>query len=370
VIFHLKPTLSENSLKPDNRNDNIKFGCYIHQDGLKYKDILNITLVCEKLGYDSIWLKDNFTPWISDYISLSSNNKNNTSISSSTVGQAKLNETTMLECWTTISSLASITTKIKVGAILVNLYRNPSIVAKMASSLDVISNGRLEIGLSAGWFEKEAHAYGFAFPTRSAKVEMLEESVVILRKMLRIENTDAKVSFNGKYYNISNIECNPKPIQKPYIPIWVGGGGKKALGVVAKYADGWNYGLCSYDEYTKKLSILKNYYNTNSNQLGNSNRNYNDIFKAWHGVILLGTEEKELKNRSANILEEKRTWKDSNLITAGTPNTILKEINKYIDIGVTYFTIHFPDLPNTRSLRLFAEYIISHFKNKSSSTES
>ena len=81
-------------------------------------------------------------------------------------------------------------------------------------------------------------------------------------------------------------------------------------------------------------------------------------------------EVKELKNRSAKILEEKRTWKDSNLITAGTPNTILKEINKYIDIGVTYFTIHFPDLPNTRSLRLFAEYIISHFENKSSSTES
>src|SRR5207249_1408821 len=103
--------------------------------------------------------------------------------------------------------------------ILVNLYRNPAIVAKMASSLDIISNGRLEIGLSAGWYEKEAQEYGFAFPSNSTRVKMLEESIVILRKMLRNEDTLSPVSFKGKYYDILNAECNPKPIQRPYIPI-------------------------------------------------------------------------------------------------------------------------------------------------------
>jgi alkanesulfonate monooxygenase SsuD/methylene tetrahydromethanopterin reductase-like flavin-dependent oxidoreductase (luciferase family) len=96
-------------------NENIRFGCYIYQDGLKYKDILNIALECEKLGYDSLWLKDNFVPWISDYhISFDSKNDNNTTSTTKAIPQEKFNEKrTMLECWTTLSSLASATTKIR-----------------------------------------------------------------------------------------------------------------------------------------------------------------------------------------------------------------------------------------------------------------
>ena len=347
------------------KNENIRFGCYIYQEGLKYKDILNITLECEKLGYDSLWLKDNFIPWISDYISFNNSNNNNTSAAKGGIVQEKFNERTMLECWTTLSSLASVTRKIRLAAILVNLYRNPSIVAKMASSLDVISNGRLEIGVSAGWFEKEARAYGFAFPSNSARVQMLEESILILRRMLGSANenniNDYIVSFKGIYFKISNAECNPKPIQKPHVPLWIGGSGKKTIALVAKYADGWNYGLCSYEEYVEKLSILKNYCNNNKSD---NIRNYRDIIKAWHGILFLGSSEDELKSRREMILGKNRIWKGSELVIAGTPDTILREINKYVNIGVTYFTIYFPDLPNTTSLRLFAKNIIPYFRNK------
>ena len=350
-------------------NENVRFGCYIYQDGLKYKDILNIALECEKLGYDSLWLKDNFIPWISDYhISFDSKNDNNTSATKA-IPQERFNEKrTMLECWTTLSSLASVTTKIRLGAILVNLYRNPSIVAKMASSLDVISNGRLDIGLSSGWFEKEAQAYGFAFPSNSVRVEMLEESILILRRMLtnsesqnnNVNDCDT-ASFKGKYFNISNAECNPKPIQKPCIPIWIGGSGRKTLALVAKYADGWNYGLCSYARYIDKLSMLKNYCNNNKSD---NNRSCRNIIKAWHGVIFLGSNEDELKNRKEMMLDKKMIWKESELVIAGTPDTILREIKKYVDIGVTYFTIYFPDLPDMISLQLFAKNIIPYFRNK------
>ena len=328
-------------------NENVRFGCYIYQDGLKYKDILNIALECEKLGYDSLWLKDNFIPWISDYhISFDSKNGNNTTNTNKSISQERFNEKrTMFECWTTLSSLASVTTKIRLGAILVNLYRNPSIVAKMASSLDVISNGRLDIGLSAGWFEKEAHAYGFAFPSNSVRVKMLEESILILRGMLtnsESQNNNVNdcytASFKGKYFNISNAECNPKPIQKPRIPIWIGGGGRKTLALVAKYADGWNYGLCSYAGYMEKLSMLKNYCNNNKSD---NNKTYHNIIKAWHGILLLVSNEDELKNRKEMILDKKMIWKDSELVIAGTPDTILREIKKYVDIGVTYFTFIF-----------------------------
>jgi alkanesulfonate monooxygenase SsuD/methylene tetrahydromethanopterin reductase-like flavin-dependent oxidoreductase (luciferase family) len=363
------------NLKGDKKSNNIKFGCYIYQDGLKYKDILRIILECEKLGYDSVWLKDNFIPWIQDYISFNSNN-NNKNNSSEHHRQEKYQEQNqkqhykeepsermMLECWTTLSSLASVTTKIRLGAILVNLYRNPSVVAKMASTLDFISNGRLDIGLSAGWYQREAQAYGIAFPASSVRIEMLEESVIILRQMLSAENenNNGKISFDGRYYNISNTECNPKPIQKPHIPIWIGGSGKKTLKVVAKYADGWNYGLCSYDEYAEKLSVLKNY--CHNNKVSGS-RSYDDIIKAWHGILFLGIDETELRSRNMNISYKKGIVKDSKLVIAGTPKTILREIKRYLNIGVTYFTVCFPDLPDTRSLQLFAEHIIRHFRNR------
>ena len=353
-----------------NAKKDIKFGCYIYQDGLKYKDILRITLECEKLGYDSVWLKDNFIPWIQDYISINSNTGSNTDNSSDFHRQEKQQyneeptETMMLECWTTLSSLVPVTTKIRLGAILVNLYRNPAIVAKMASTLDHISNGRLDIGLSAGWYQREADAYGITFPTASVRVEMLEESVIVLKQMLRAENknNNGKISFKGRYYNISNAECNPKPIQRPGIPIWIGGCGKKTLRVVAAYADGWNYGLCTYDEYVKKSTLLKNYCHDNNNSDGS--RNYDDIIKAWHGIVFLGIDESELRSRNTNTSCKKGIKKDSKLVIIGTPETILREIKKYLNIGVTYFTLCFPDLPDTRSLQLFAEHITHHFRNK------
>jgi alkanesulfonate monooxygenase SsuD/methylene tetrahydromethanopterin reductase-like flavin-dependent oxidoreductase (luciferase family) len=194
---------------------------------------------------------------------------------------------------------------------------------------------------------------------------MLEESILILRRMLGSANenniNDYIMSFKGKYFKISNAECNPKPIQKPHVPLWIGGSGKKTIALVAKYADGWNYGLCSYEEYVEKLSILKNYCNNNKSD---NIRNYRDIIKAWHGILFLGSSEDKLKSRREMILAKNRIWKGSELVIAGTPDTILREINKYVNIGVTYFTIYFPDLPNTTSLQLFAKNIIPYFRNK------
>jgi alkanesulfonate monooxygenase SsuD/methylene tetrahydromethanopterin reductase-like flavin-dependent oxidoreductase (luciferase family) len=116
-------------------NENgIRFACYIYQQGLEYMDIRRIVLECEKLGFDSVWLKDNFTSsWLNTYFS----NKEDEEPSS---------EDPILECWTTLSSLAALTKRIRLGAILVNIHRLPSITAKMLSTLDIISNGRIEFG--------------------------------------------------------------------------------------------------------------------------------------------------------------------------------------------------------------------------------
>ena len=319
-------------------NENgITFACYIYQQGLEYTDIRRIVLECEKLGFDSVWLKDNFTSsWLNTYFS----NKEDEEPSS---------EDPILECWTTLSSLATLTKTIRLGAILVNIHRLPSITAKMLSTLDIISNGRIEFGLSAGWYENEIKSYGLPFPKASTRVEMLEEGVIIIKRML----TENQASFEGRHYTIKDAKCSPKPIQKPHPPIWIGGGGKKTLQLVAKYADGWNYGLCTYEEYLSKISILRNC----CKAVG---RDYEKIAKAWHAIMLLGQDDNEiimLKNRMDK-------WKKTVAII-GTPNDIIREIKKYMVIGgVRYFTIHFPDLPDLRSLNLFAKSVIPYFRNR------
>ena len=319
----------------------IKFACYIYQQGLEYTDIRRIVLECEKLGFDSVWLKDNFTSsWFNGCFS----NKEDDD-------EQPNSEDPILECWTTLSSLATLTKRIRLGAILVNIHRIPSVTAKMLSTLDVISNGRIEFGLSAGWYENEIKSYGLPFPKASTRIEMLEESIIIIKKML----TENQASFEGKHYTIKDAKCSPKPIQKPHPPIWIGGGGKKTLQLVAKYADGWNYGLCTYDEYLSKISILRDC----CKAVG---RNYDKIIKAWHAIMLLGQNDNEiimLKNR-VNI------WKENPKVAiVGTPNDIMKEIKRYMVVGdVRYFTIHFPDLPDLRSLNLFAKSVMPHFRNR------
>jgi len=356
------------------RNNNIKFGCYIYQDGLENKDILHIVSECERLGYDSIWLKDNFIPWIQDYTILHSSSKSNDVLNKNNQTDHQSEDRSqpqhyqqrkrrmMLECWTLLSSLAPLTTKIKLGAVLVNLYRNPAITAKMASTLDSITNGRLELGLSAGWYQKESKGYGIEFPTSgSTRVQMLEESIIIIKRML--QDKDGKISFKGKYYNILNAECNPKPIRKPHLPIWIGGGGEKTLEIVSKYADGWIYGLSSFNEYLQKLSILKNYCN-NSNKGTIHSRRYENIIKGWHGVLLLGKDKNDIRKRKIKVVEKQGAWKNSRLVISGTPHAILDEIYKYLNIGVTYFIIYFPDLPNTTSVQLFAKKVIPSLRNR------
>jgi alkanesulfonate monooxygenase SsuD/methylene tetrahydromethanopterin reductase-like flavin-dependent oxidoreductase (luciferase family) len=117
----------------------------------------------------------------------------------------------------------------------------------------------------------------------STRIEMLEESIIVIKKML----TENQASFEGKHYTIKDAICSPKPIQKPRPPIWIGGGGKRTLQLVVKYADGWNYGLCTYDEYLSKISILIDC----CRAVG---RDFERITKAWHALMPLGHNDNEI----------------------------------------------------------------------------
>jgi F420-dependent oxidoreductase-like protein len=206
----------------------------------------NLVSRAEDRGFDSFWVMDHFHQI-------------------SVLGKP---EEPMLEGWTTISVLAGITTKIKLGTLVTGvIYRYPSVLAKIAATLDVLSKGRLFLGIGASWNEEESLAYGIgisgggnsssshvSFPSNKERLLRLEEAIRIIRKMWTEEPS---ASFSGKYYQIQNAYCNPKPIQKPSPPILVGGSGERmTLKIVAKYADACNL-FGGPKTITRKLDILK-----------------------------------------------------------------------------------------------------------------
>jgi alkanesulfonate monooxygenase SsuD/methylene tetrahydromethanopterin reductase-like flavin-dependent oxidoreductase (luciferase family) len=260
----------------------------------------------------------------------------------------------IFECFTLLSALAVITEKVKIGQIVVcSSYRNPSLLAKMLSTLDIISNGRVELGIGAGWYEQEYLAYGYDFSSNITRIMQLDESIKIIKAMW----IEKYASFQGKYYKIKDAICNPKPIQKPHPLIMVGGSGEKyLLKVVAKHADRYNLFFGSPNEMKRKISILKEYCNT----IG---RNYKKDIQ--YSVVLPCIIRESEDEVNKVLIQNKRKDKSVeqyiqylvNGITIGTSEKILQGISKYLDIGVRHFVLHFIGL-NDSSLRLFDSKVI------------
>lgn len=258
-----------------------------------------------------------------------------------------------LESWTTINYLMGIFRNLSFGHIvLCNSYREPSLLAKMVSTLCTFSPGRFILGIGAGWKKDEYLSYGYKFLKDSSRIEALKEAVQILRQMW----TRKTVSFNGKYYKISNAFCVPKP--RPIPPIMIGGGGEKlTLRVVAEHADWWNYGNLTLEEYSHKLEILKNHCDI-------VGRKYANIKKTWLGCIAVSESnanvQKILQNSPFITREERFNAMQTTLF--GKPEVIIQKLVDFVDLGVEYFIFRFLDFPSTVGLELFIEQISSEFK--------
>lgn len=282
------------------------------------------------------------------------------------------------ELWTTFSFLASITKKIRFHpGVLSNTFRHPSILAKMAATFDVISGGRLDFGIGAGWHIKEHNAYGIPLPKPKTRIEMLEEAVRLIKAMW----TNELASFQGKYYNLKNAVCEPKPVQKPHPPITIGGGGEKyTLRVVAELADRCNfvktpspaaqrlleshlvpYGkpfdpLLTPQEYKNKLEVLKRH-------CKDVNRDFNEIEKTIFTHVLMARREKELEEKLSDIMPKNSPVEEfiARRIV-GTPEQCIQKIKRYLDeAGITYFHLGFMDLPRRECMKLFAEEVMPAF---------
>ena len=296
---------------------------------MQYEFSKNISKAVEhSSGFHSIYTYDHFLPYYAP------NNRNE-----------------LFECFTLLSSIATITNKAKLGQVVTcNSYRNPALLAKMLSTLDVISNGRIELGIGAGWHEEEYRQYGYDFPSTVVRIDQLDEAVSVIKAMW----SKQKASFRGKYYTIKDAICNPKPLQKPHPTIMIGGSGEKyLLRVVAKHADRYNHPCGSVNLLKRKISKLKEH-------CARIGRNPKEIEYSILIACLIG-EDKVIKEmvyqRKKQVHGMQQVREEENASLVGSPENIISGLNRYINIGITHFIMDFVGL-SENTIKLFDSRVI------------
>ena len=192
----------------------MKFSIFTGMTGTTWDEILTLWRHADQTGWDAACVTDHFMPNTAD----------------------RVGDT--LECWTALAALAGLTTRLRVGTIVSgNTYRHPALLAKMATNVDIIARGRLICGVGAGWQENEHRAYGMDFYTTRERLARLDEACHVMKALW----TQDKADYKGKYYQLEGAPLMPKPVQKPYPELMIGGGGEKVtLRIAARHADHWN----------------------------------------------------------------------------------------------------------------------------------
>jgi F420-dependent oxidoreductase-like protein len=313
----------------------VKFGVFVPQGWQmnlveipdpveKFEAMTNVARVADEGGWDSIWVYDHFH----------------------TVPTPQL-ETTF-ECWTTTATLARDTTRVRIGQMTgCNGFRNPALYAKIASTVDVASHGRLDAGIGAGWYAHEWRAYGYGFPETPERMRMFREAVEIIHKMW----TEDYPVFQGKHYQIDKPINEPKGAQKPHPPFWIAGGGEQVtLKLVAQWGDACNIGRDA-ETIRRKLEVLKRH----CDALG---RDYDGIIKSAEADVVLideGVDPEQVRARG-----DFPTFGWPTLI--GTPGQIRAHIHDLVDAGIDYVIVYIPRLAYDREpLHRFAHEVIPHF---------
>jgi F420-dependent oxidoreductase-like protein len=292
---------------------------YPGEHGNHFDTTLAVVRACEQAGLDSVWMADHFMFPDREHPE---------------------KEVPVLECFVVLGALAAATSKIRIGQLVAGVpYRNPALVAKMCTTLDVISHGRSIIGLGAAWHEPEFTGYGWPFPPLRERMEMLEEGVQVIDRML----TQRPASFTGKHYTINNAFNDPLPVQKPRPPILIGGSGEKVtLRLVAQYADYCNVGG-DPAEVGHKYSVLRQH----CEDVG---RSFEEITLCNNLGIVLARDEEELKAKQARY----PGFGD----IQGTPDMVVSLLREYANVGSQYITFHMPDAEEIEPILLLGEEVL------------
>jgi alkanesulfonate monooxygenase SsuD/methylene tetrahydromethanopterin reductase-like flavin-dependent oxidoreductase (luciferase family) len=253
------------------------------------------------------------------------------------------------ECLTTLAALARETEDVYLYPKTVNdLLRHGPLLAKIAATLDGVSEGRLKLGMGAGWKRDEAEAYGYEWPGAPDRLRAMEESIEIAVGLW----TNDSFSYDGEYYSVDEATCTPHPVQEPYPPIMVGGGGEEfTLRIAAKHADCWNF-WGSVDVMERKLSVLADHCET-------YDTDYDAIQSSWFARCVIRETEAEVEallDRAPRFRPENLDETENHLV--GTPAQVVAEIERYRDLGIEELVVEFVDFPETTGAELFADEVV------------
>lgn len=303
-----------------------EIGVYLPQMGFAFDEVLHRAHRCEELGIDSLWLYDHlYGPGMPDYPSM--------------------------EAWTLATALLSRTERLRVGhMVLCNQFRHPVTLAKMATTLDQISAGRLSLGIGSGSIEDEHRRAGLPWGSFAERSAQLAETLQILRQAF----VDERVDFAGQHFTVTDMPVKPGPVQKPGPPIVVGGVGEKyTLPLVARYADIWNVPTYALDQIEPKIAALRSI----CEDIG---RDPETIVLSIEAVMALAPDQAALE--SVRGLAEKRFGgpgfglHDTGLI--GTPAEIVDKLGALVETGFGQIVLFTHDRCSDQTLELLATEVI------------
>ncbi|GAA2421291.1 LLM class F420-dependent oxidoreductase [Mycolicibacterium llatzerense] len=255
------------------------------------------------------------------------------------------------EAWTLMAAYAATTNRIKLGQMCTAIsYRNPAYLAKVAATTDIISGGRVQMGIGGGWYEHEWRAYGYGFPSAGVRLARLDEGVQIMRAAWR----DGVVSFDGKHYQVDGAIVQPKPLQTGGIPLWIAGGGEKVtLRIAAKYAQYTNF-TSEPDGFAHKSEVLQQH----CREVGTD---YDGIVRSANFNVVIGDSEADVAARIARIRERQVAVAHEAAVDAmvknltspdsacGTTEQVVSKLQKIKDLGCEYAILYFPEAAYDRS---------------------
>ena len=306
-----------------------------------YELNLQTALSAESLGYDSLWAPDHlhgFTSVIK-------------------IGR----EVHLLECMTLLSALASVTKKPLIGpSVACALFRNPALLAKMSATLDVISGGRLVLGIGAGWRREEFIGYGYGWEGFDVRFNKTREAIEIVKRLWM----EPKVSFKGEYYRMVDGELYPKPLQKPRPPIWLGGAGPKILRLLRE-VDGWLAPPLNIEDFKSRLKAFEGrplqkaleLYTCIDLKEDRALERCRKAVEKWFGKPLEDVVRYEAKVPLPSGITVRYG------ATVGSPDRCIEDVEAYVKEGVQHFILHFMPLEETpEQMKLYAEKVVSYIK--------
>lgn len=303
--------------------------------GFTFEEVVQVAHMAEQAGYHALWT--------SDHLFL----------------DAQATHRPCLEAWTLLTALAPLTTTLRLGTLVTcYAYRHPSLLAKAVACLDLISQGRVDCGLGAGWNAAECHAYGIPFPLVGTRMAQLREAVQVLRLLW----THERASFPGRYYTLEEAVCTPKPRQQP-LPLWIGGQGEKSLlRLVAEAADGWNMVPGSSLAHVRHtLEVLERHCDAVGRDLHTIDKSlliYTYLYDTEQEFTRFLTDQARLLGTDSQA----GLFRARELGLAGSAAQVTDTLGRYLACGFDYLIALFPYTRERDMLQRYAEEVWCHLR--------